>query len=69
MYTGVWLQTGVQSPAEEKDFSSSLYVQTGSEVHPASYAMGTEGPFSETKAWPGRDADHSPPPNAEVKNE
>jgi hypothetical protein len=30
---------------EEKDYSSSLYVQTSSEVHPASCPMGTGGPF------------------------
>jgi hypothetical protein len=34
----------VRSPAEAKDFSSSLYVQTGSEAHPASCTMGTGGP-------------------------
>jgi hypothetical protein len=27
------------------------------------------GPFPGGKAWPGRDADHSPPSTAEVKNE
>jgi hypothetical protein len=31
--------------------------------HPASYPVGLEG-----KARPGRDADHSPPSSAEVKN-
>jgi hypothetical protein len=35
----------VRSPAEAKDFSSSLCVQTGSEAHPASCTMGTGGPF------------------------
>jgi len=35
-----WM-TGVRSPTEEKDFSSSLCVQTSSEVHPVSYPMGT----------------------------
>jgi hypothetical protein len=54
---------GVRSPAEAKDFSPSPCVQTGSEVHPASYPMGTE----RGKARPGRDADHSPPSSAEVK--
>jgi hypothetical protein len=48
---------GVLSPAETKDFS-------GSGAHPASCTMGTGG-----KARPGRDADHSPPPSAEVVNE
>jgi hypothetical protein len=37
--------TGVRSPAEAKGFSFGLCVQTGSEAHPASYPMGTEGPF------------------------
>jgi hypothetical protein len=31
--------------------------------------MGTGGPFPGDKARPGRDADHSPPSSAEVKNE
>jgi hypothetical protein len=44
-------------------------VQTGSGAHPASYPMGTGGSFPGSKAWPGRDADHSPPSSAEVKNE
>jgi hypothetical protein len=52
---------GVRSPAGAKDFSSSLYVQTGSGAHPASCTMGN--------VRPGRDADHSPPSSAEVVNE
>jgi hypothetical protein len=60
---------GVRSPAGAKDFSSSLFVQTGSGAHPASCTMGTGGPFPGGKAWPGRDADHSPPSSAEVVNE
>jgi hypothetical protein len=60
---------GVRSPTEAKDFSSSLCVQTGSEAHPASYPMGSGCPFPGGKARPGRDADHSPPSSAEVKNE
>jgi hypothetical protein len=59
----------VRSPAGEKDFSSSLCVQTGSGAHPAFCTMGTGGPFPEGKARPGRDADHSPPSSAEVENE
>jgi hypothetical protein len=59
---------GVRSPAEAKDFSSILCVQTGSGVHPASYPMGTGGPFPGGKARPGRDTDHSPPSIAEVVN-
>jgi hypothetical protein len=50
----------VRSPAEAKDFSCSLCVQTGSGVHPASCTMGTGGPFPRGKARPERDADHSP---------
>jgi hypothetical protein len=60
---------GVRSPAWAKDFSCSLCVQTDSEAHPASCPMGTGGPFPRGKARPGRDADHSPPPSAEVVNE
>jgi hypothetical protein len=60
---------GVRSPAGAKNFSSSLCIQTGSGVHPASCTMGTGGPFPEGKAWPGRDADHLPPSSAEVVNE
>jgi hypothetical protein len=58
----------VRSPIGAEDFSSSPCVQTGSEAHPASYPMGTGGPFPGGKARPGRDADHSPPSSAEVKN-
>jgi hypothetical protein len=62
------LDDGVRSPAEAKDFSSSLFVQTDSGTHPASCTMGTGGPFSVSKARHGRDADHSPPSSAEVVN-
>jgi hypothetical protein len=60
---------GVRSPAEAKDFSSILCVQTGSGAHPASSQMGTGDPFPGGKARPGRDADHSPLSSAEVVNE
>jgi hypothetical protein len=60
---------GVRSPAGAKEFSSSLCVQTGSGVHPASCTMGTGGPFPGGKERPGRDADHSPQSSAEVVNE
>jgi hypothetical protein len=59
---------GLRSPAEAKDFSYSLCVQTGSGAHPASCTNGTGGPFPDGKARPGRDADHSPPSSAEVVN-
>jgi hypothetical protein len=55
-------------PAGAKDFSSNLRVQTGSEAHPASCRMGTGGPFPGAKRA-GRDADHSSPCSAQVKNE
>jgi hypothetical protein len=51
----------VRSPAEAKDFSFSLCVQTGSGAHPASCTMGTGDPFTGAKARPSGDADHSPP--------
>jgi hypothetical protein len=38
----------------------SLCVQTSSEAHPASYAVGTWSLFSRGKSRPGRDSDHSP---------
>jgi hypothetical protein len=60
---------GVRSPTGAEDFSSSPCVQTGSGAHAASYPMSTGGPFPAGKARPGRDADHSPPFSAEVKNE
>jgi hypothetical protein len=60
---------GVRSPAEVKDFSSNLCVQTGSGTHPASCTMGTGGPFPGGKSRPGHDADHSPPSSAEFENE
>jgi hypothetical protein len=59
----------VRSPTRAEDFSSSPCVQTGSGAHPASYPMGTGGPFPRGKARPGRDADHSLPSSAEVKYE
>jgi hypothetical protein len=59
----------VRSPTGAEDFSSSPYVQTGSEAHPASYPMGTGDPFPGGKARPGRNANHSPPSSAEVKYE
>jgi hypothetical protein len=44
---------GVRSPAGAKDFSSNLCVQTGSGAYPASYTMGTGGPFpgGKSAAW------------------
>jgi hypothetical protein len=49
------------------NFSLHHRVQNGSGAHPASYPMGTGGSFTGDKV-PGREADHSPPSSAEVKN-
>jgi hypothetical protein len=54
------LMIRVRYPPGAKDLSSSLCVHTGSEAHPASYPMGTEGLYRERKVRPKRDADHSP---------
>jgi hypothetical protein len=51
--------TGVRPTAEAKNFSYNLFMQTSSEANPASYPMGTEGPFPGGKERSGRDADRS----------
>jgi hypothetical protein len=43
------LDDQVQSPAAEKDFSSSVCIQTSSGAHPASYQVGMGGPFPGVK--------------------
>jgi hypothetical protein len=53
----------------QKDFFSSLRVQTSSGVHPVSCPVGTWGSFRGGKAWSGHDADHSPPSSAKAMNE
>jgi hypothetical protein len=55
-------------PDRRKYFSSSLFVQTGSEAHPASYPMGTGVLFPGVKRSWRRDTDHSPSFSAVVKN-
>jgi hypothetical protein len=60
---------GVRSLTGAGNFSSSPRVQTSSEAHPASYPVGTRGPFPGGKARPGRDTDHLPPSSAEVEYE
>jgi hypothetical protein len=52
------------TPDKDRDFSSGLYVQTGSGGRPAFCTLGPGG-----KARPRRDADHSPPSSVEVENE
>jgi hypothetical protein len=46
-------------PVRAENFSLHHRVQNGSGAHPASYPMGLK--------LPGREADHSPPTSAEVK--
>jgi hypothetical protein len=57
----------VRFPAEAGKFSLHPRVQNGSGAHPASYPMDTRGSFPGVKR-PGREADHSPPSSADVKN-
>jgi hypothetical protein len=45
--------TGVRSLAEIKDSSSSVYVHSSSEAHPASCPMSTGGPFPGVKRGRG----------------
>jgi hypothetical protein len=45
----------------KKVFSSSLFVEIGSEAHPASCPVGTRGLSPGGKVRPGRDADHTQP--------
>jgi hypothetical protein len=59
---GVRVQVPVGS-----EFSLHHIIQAGSGSHPASYPMGTGGSFPRGVKRQGREADHSPPTNAEVK--
>jgi hypothetical protein len=56
-------------PSKGKIFSSDLCVQASSGAHPTYCTTGTGDPFAGGKAWPGHDANHSPPSSAEIKNE
>jgi hypothetical protein len=58
----------VRSPAEAKDFSSSLLCPDRLWGPPSLLYNGYRGSFPRDKARPGRDADHSPS-TAEVENE
>jgi hypothetical protein len=58
------LGVGVPVPVGSRIFSSPY--QTGLEVHPTSYPMGT-GALPPGVKRQGREADHSPPASAEVK--
>jgi hypothetical protein len=57
----------VRFPAGAGNFSLHHRVQNGSGAHPASYPMGTRGSLSLGVKRPGREADHSSPSSAEVK--
>jgi hypothetical protein len=56
----------IRFPAGTGNFSLHHRVQNGSGDHTASYPIDTRGSSLEVKR-PGREADHSPPANAEVK--
>jgi hypothetical protein len=58
--------SGLRFPAGAGNLSLHHCVQNGSEAHPVSYPMGTSGIFPGSKAA-GREADHTPPFSAEVK--
>jgi hypothetical protein len=60
----IWMQI----PAGANTFSLVRNVQTVRGAHTASYSMGTSV-FFPGKERPGREADHSHPSSAEVKNE
>jgi hypothetical protein len=56
----------VRFPAGTENFSLHHRVQNVSGTHPASYRMGSRGSFLGGKTA-GREADHSPPSSAEIK--
>jgi hypothetical protein len=58
--------TGVRSPTEAEDFSSSLCVQTGCGAHRASYPMGTGVLSPEVKRGRGVMLTTHPPSGAEM---
>jgi hypothetical protein len=58
----------VRFPAGAGNFSLHHRVQNGSGAHPASYPLGTTMGFYTGLKRPGREADHSPVSDAEVKN-
>jgi hypothetical protein len=56
----------IRFPAGAENFSLHHRVQNGPEVHSTSYPMGTRALSLRVKRL-GREADHSPPSSAEVK--
>jgi hypothetical protein len=70
--SGVWplatgWMVGFRIPAGTGNFSVRRRVQRGAGAHPVSYPVGIRGLSMGVKR-PGREADHSPPSRAEVKN-
>jgi hypothetical protein len=65
--TGYDLDDLGSTPGRDKKFSLLHSVQPDSGIQPASYGTGTGGDSPWIKR-PGREADHSPLSNAEVKN-
>jgi hypothetical protein len=59
--------SGIRFPVGAGNFSLHHRVQKGSGAHPASFPGCIRGSFPGVK-WPGREADHSLPSSAEVKN-
>jgi hypothetical protein len=62
-------ETVVRSPAEAKNFSSSLCVQTSCGAKTASYPMDNRGLSPGVKHGRGMTIDHSAPSSAKGKNE
>jgi hypothetical protein len=60
---------GVRSPTEAEDFFLYPLRPSGCVAYAAFFTVGPGGYFSDGKARPERDADHSPPSTAEVKKE
>jgi hypothetical protein len=58
----------VRFPAGAGNFSLHYCVRIGSGTHPVFFPMGAGGSFPGGVKRPGREADHSPPSSAEVKN-
>jgi hypothetical protein len=59
--------SSIRFPARARNFSLLHRGQTGCGFQPVSYPVGSGGSFPGVKR-PGREADHSPPSSAEVKN-
>jgi hypothetical protein len=66
---GYWLDdwgSRVRFPVGAGNFFFHHRVRSGSGAHPVSYTIATGGSFLGVKR-PGREADHSPPSRAEVR--